>query len=51
LTDGTDEVPPLTLKEAERIIARLEEVVRDDKVVLIGGQAVALWVAQRCGPG
>ena len=46
MTDGADEVPPLTLEDAERILARLEDVVRERKVVLIGGQAVAVWVAQ-----
>lgn len=40
------EAPPLNLDQAERIIARLEEVVRDRRVVLIGGQAVAIWAAQ-----
>lgn len=36
---------PLSLAEAERIIARLEEVVSERRVVLIGGQAVATWTA------
>lgn len=35
--------PPLSLAEAERIIARIEEVVRERHVVLVGGQAVAIW--------
>ena len=32
----------LSLAEAERIIARLEEVVREQHVVLVGGQAVSI---------
>jgi hypothetical protein len=35
------ELPPLKIDETERIIARLEQVVRDRRVVLVGGQAVA----------
>ena len=35
--------PPLSLAEAERIIARLEEVVRERHVILVGGQAVTVW--------
>jgi hypothetical protein len=31
--------PPLSLDEAQRITARLEEVVREQRVVLIGGVA------------
>jgi hypothetical protein len=38
--------PPLTIEEAERVLARLEEVLASNEVVLIGGQAVAVWVAQ-----
>jgi hypothetical protein len=38
--------PPLSLDEAQRIIARLEEVVREQRVVLIGGQAVSVWIGQ-----
>ncbi len=34
---------PLCLEEAERIIALIDEVVREPSVVLIGGQAVAIW--------
>jgi hypothetical protein len=37
------ELPPLKIDETERIIARLEQVVRDRRVVLVGGQAVAIW--------
>jgi hypothetical protein len=36
---------PLSLAKAERIIALLEDVVRERSVVLIGGQAVAIWTA------
>lgn len=36
---------PLSLEEAERIIALLDDVVREPSVVLIGGQAVAIWTA------
>jgi hypothetical protein len=41
-----DELPPLSLDEAVRIIARLEEAVTQHKIILIGGQAIALWGAQ-----
>ncbi len=37
--------PPLRLEEAQRIIARIEEIVRERRVVLVGGQAVAIWTA------
>lgn len=45
---GADKVEPsqLSLAEAERIIERLEEVVREQHVVLIGGQAVSIWTVQ-----
>ncbi|MHB1834564.1 MAG: hypothetical protein ACYCXW_06325 [Solirubrobacteraceae bacterium] len=38
-------LPPLGIQEAERIIARLEEVVSQRHAILVGGQAVALWTA------
>jgi hypothetical protein len=41
--DAPELPPPLSLAEVERIIARLEDVVSEQRVVLIGGQAVALW--------
>lgn len=41
------DLPPLKIDETERIIARLEQVVRDRRVVLVGGQAVAIWEARR----
>lgn len=34
------------MEEAARIIGRLEEIVASRRIVLIGGQAVALWGAQ-----
>jgi hypothetical protein len=40
------ELPPLKIAETERIIARLEQVVRDRRVVLVGGQAVAIWASK-----
>ncbi len=40
------EPPPLKIDETERIIARLEHVVRDRRVVLVGGQAVAIWASR-----
>jgi hypothetical protein len=43
--DALELPPPLSLAEAERIIARLEDVVSEQRVVLVGGQAVALWTA------
>ncbi len=39
-------LPPLKIVETERIIARLEQVVRDRRVVLVGGQAVAIWASK-----
>ncbi len=43
---GEVESSQLSLAEAERIIARLEEVVREQHVVLVGGQAVSIWTGQ-----
>jgi hypothetical protein len=43
---GEAELPPLRIGETERIIARLEQVIRDRRVVLVGGQAVAIWAAK-----
>ena len=43
---GGVQAPQLSLAEAERIIASLEEVVREQHVVLIGGQALSIWVGQ-----
>jgi hypothetical protein len=40
------ELPPLKIAETERIIARLEQVIRDRRVVLVGGQAVAIWASK-----
>jgi hypothetical protein len=40
------ELPPLKIDETERIIAQLEQVVRDRRVVLVGGQAVAIWASK-----
>ncbi|MFI4977695.1 MAG: hypothetical protein ACHQC8_03295 [Solirubrobacterales bacterium] len=40
---------PLSLAEAKSIIARIEQVVEDQHVVLIGGQAVAMWIGQLQG--
>jgi hypothetical protein len=40
------ELPPLKIDETERIIARLAQVVRDRRVVLVGGQAVAIWASK-----
>ena len=40
------EPAPLSLAEAKSIIARIEQVVEDQHVVLIGGQAVAIWIGQ-----
>jgi hypothetical protein len=43
--DAVESPPPLSLAEAERIITRIEEIVSERRVVLVGGQAVALWTA------
>lgn len=40
------ELPPLRLDEAQRILARLEALVRERRVVLVGGQAVSIWIGQ-----
>jgi hypothetical protein len=39
---GEAESPPLKIDETERIIARLEQIVRDRRVMLVGGQAVSI---------
>ncbi len=46
---GEAELPPLKIDETERILARLEQVVRDRRVVLVGGQAVAIWASKCSG--
>lgn len=44
---GSDpELPPLSVQETERIIGQIASVVDDQQLVLIGGQAIALWRAQ-----
>lgn len=35
--------PPLSVREVERVLRRLEPLIADRRVILIGGQAVALW--------
>ena len=42
----SDEWPALSLDEAARIVARIEELVTQRKIILIGGQAIAVWGAQ-----
>lgn len=44
--DPGSELPPLSLDEAERIISRIAPAVDEHRLVLIGGQALALWRAQ-----
>ncbi len=44
--DKGAELSALTVDQAGRIIARLGEVVGDRRVVLVGGQAVAIWASQ-----
>lgn len=43
------DLPPLALAEASRVLGRLEEIVRKPDVILVGGQAVAIWVAKLAG--
>lgn len=43
---SSPDLPPLSHAEAKRVLARMREVVGNRDVVLIGGQAVSLWVAQ-----
>lgn len=45
--DGADSEPaPLDLREVQRILGRIESVVGERRVVLVGGQAVAVWFGQ-----
>lgn len=37
------EKPPLRLEEVRRILARLESLAEGQQIVLVGGQAVAVW--------
>lgn len=39
-------IPPLDVREVSAILGRLEEVVADPRVVLVGGQAVSVWFEQ-----
>jgi hypothetical protein len=39
-------VPPLDLGEVHELLARIEEVVCDPHIVLVGGQAVSVWFEQ-----
>lgn len=39
-------VPPLDLSDVRNVLARIEAVVRDPRVVLVGGQAVSVWFEQ-----
>lgn len=39
-------VPPLDLSEVHELLARIEEVIRDPQIVLVGGQAVSVWFEQ-----
>lgn len=39
------EKPPLSREEVERVLARLEPLTAERRIILIGGQAVALWSA------
>jgi hypothetical protein len=45
-TEPEPELPPLTVEETERIIGRIAPAVDEHHLVLIGGQAIALWRAQ-----
>lgn len=40
------DLPPLSVPEAQRIIGLIASVVDEQHLVLIGGQAIALWRTQ-----
>jgi hypothetical protein len=44
--DAEFEPAPLDLREVQRILGRIESVVGERHVVLVGGQAVAVWFGQ-----
>lgn len=39
-------IPPLDVHEVHGVLARIDEVVSDPRVVLVGGQAVSVWFEQ-----
>lgn len=36
-------LPPLSFKEARRILRELHELTEQHRIIVIGGQAIALW--------
>jgi hypothetical protein len=46
LNEPEAQAPPLDLGEVHEILGRIQEVVGDPRVVVVGGQAVSVWFRQ-----
>jgi hypothetical protein len=46
LNEPEAQAPPLDLGEVHEILGRIQELVGDPRVVLVGGQAVSVWFRQ-----
>jgi hypothetical protein len=45
-SESSSDPPPLSVEETQRILAAIAPVLSEQRLVLIGGQAVALWRSQ-----